>query len=191
MSEKLIHPHERRGELGPEDNSHEQHEVNADRNHERAHEIRHEAAERLPELQHDAKERAKSLHEVTVEREETESEVPRGAIDHSVKEAARRRVMRRVQKQLRPDERLLSKFTHNPVVDAASRAAEKTVARPSGLLGGSIIAFLGSSAYLWIARHYGYDYNYLLFFILFVGGFAVGMTLEVLSHTLRHRKTRS
>ena len=191
MSERLIHPHERSGEHHESKETGHEHEARLARQHEQARETKNEAAERLPQLQHEAQERAKSLNEVRVEREETTPEVPRVAIDRSVKEAARRRVMRRVQRQLRPDERLLSKFTHNPVVDAASRAAEKTVARPSGLLGGSIFAFVGSSAYLWIARHYGYEYNYLLFLILVIGGFGLGMLAELLLHSVRRPKRHS
>lgn len=188
MSERAPQHHEQHGELEHQYESGQDHEARLARAAEHAHETKHEKAERVHELQHEAQERAKSLHEMPVERKEHAPDVSHMPVNRSVKEAARRRVMKRVQKHLRPDERLFSKITHNPAVDAVSRAAEKTVARPSGLLGGSFFAFLGSTAYLWIARHYGYEYNYLLFFLLFVGGFGVGMLIELLSRAVRRKK---
>lgn len=188
MSERLTHhpEHHRSPEQHHEENR-EQHEQAA-RHHEVTYENKHEQAERLASLQREAKARAESLDRVKIERVEKEKNVPRLPIDRAVKEASRRRVMKRVQKQLRPDERAFSKFTHNPTVDAVSRAAEKTVARPSGLFTGGLIALIGSSAYLWIARYYGYEYNYLLFLLLFVVGFAIGVVLELFWHAVRRKK---
>jgi len=66
------------------------------------------------------------------------------------------------------------------VVRITSEAASKTISRPSGLLGGGLMAFAGSLVYLYLAKHIGFRYNYLLFTLLFVGGFAVGLCLEVI-----------
>jgi len=188
MSERLTHHPEQHNEHERHHESGREHQERLAKQIEQARESKHEQAEHLAALQHEAKARAESLENVKIDRIEKEENVPRLPIDRSVKEAARRRVMKRVQKQLRPDERVLSKFTHNPTVDAVSRAAEKTVARPSGLFTGGLLALIGSSAYLWIARHYGYEYNYLLFVILFMGGFMVGVALELLLHAFRRKK---
>jgi hypothetical protein len=64
----------------------------------------------------------------------------------------------------------------------ASEAAGRTVSRPSGLLGGGLVAFLGTTGYLYLARHIGFTYNYLVFLLLLAGGFILGVSLELLVH---------
>lgn len=187
MSEKYIpRPEQHEHTPNTHENAQEQHEKLA-RAAEHGKEARHEQAEKLPELQEQAKAEAISGKEFSVAEKEQSQPVSNLEINRSVKEASRRRVMKRVRRHLRPDERLLSKVTHQPVVDAVSRAAEKTIARPSGLFGGGLLAFVGSTAYLWIARHYGYSYNYFLFIALFVGGFFLGMTIELIVKSLRKK----
>ncbi len=87
--------------------------------------------------------------------------------------------------------RTLSKVIHQPVVRAVSEPAGKTVSRPSGLLGGGLVAFLGTSAYLYLAKSTGMAYSYFVFIGLFVGGFVVGVALELLIHALSGRSKRS
>jgi hypothetical protein len=99
------------------------------------------------------------------------------------------RMLTRTRKRLpSPVDRTISRIVHQPAVDVISRAGDKTVARPSGLLGGGILAFVGSSVLLWASRHYGFRYNYLLFFLLFLGGFVLGGLLEVAIFLLRRRR---
>ena len=64
-------------------------------------------------------------------------------------------------------------------MQAASDALGKTVTRPSGLLGGGLVAFLGSGSYLYLAKHIGFQYNYFVSTVLFVIGFAIGLGLEL------------
>ena len=97
-----------------------------------------------------------------------------------LKDQALFRTLKNLRQHLSPPERGLSKIVHQPVVDAVSEVGGKTVARPSGILGGGICAFLGSLGYLYLAKHIGFHYNYLLFLLLFVGGFAVGIVLELI-----------
>src|SRR5690606_36501416 len=98
--------------------------------------------------------------------------------NRELKDLAYRRTLKRVQSKLPAPARAFSKVIHNPAVEAASELAGKTVARPSGVLAGGVAAFLGSSLFLWVARHYGYEYNYVLFALCFVGGFFVGLLVE-------------
>ncbi len=87
--------------------------------------------------------------------------------------------LKQIQRKLKTTDRSLSKVIHQPVVRAISETSGKTVARPSGLLGGGLVAFLGTSVYLFMARHIGLDYNYSVFLVLFFGGFAIGLGLEL------------
>src|SRR3712207_7384139 len=53
-----------------------------------------------------------------------------------------------------------------------------------------LCALVGTSAYLFIARHYGFEYNYLVWLLLFVGGFALGLLLELLVALATRRRDR-
>ncbi|MDB5175888.1 MAG: hypothetical protein JWM81_746 [Candidatus Saccharibacteria bacterium] len=84
----------------------------------------------------------------------------------------------------------VSSALHNPIVSTVSDAAGKTVSRPSGLAGGGLMALLGTSGYLYMAKHYGFSYNYFVFLALFVAGFGVGLVIELLTWAaVSRRKT--
>lgn len=109
-----------------------------------------------------------------------------------LKVAALNRTLKHLQHELPPVQRLLSKTIHQPAIRRVSAATGQTVGRPSGLLGGGLCAFLGSLIYLYLAKHIGFSYNYLLFFVLFLGGFVVGVILELLlSLAIRSGRSRS
>jgi|ERR1700741_4446388 len=96
--------------------------------------------------------------------------------------------LRKIQSSLPMPQRIASRVIHQPVVDAVSNATAKTVARPSAFLGGSIVAFIGSAVFLYMAKHNGYTYNYAVLFVLFIGGFALGLVLELLARIVFRRR---
>lgn len=108
--------------------------------------------------------------------------VERKQIGSDMKKAGYNREMTNIRRNLPRPQRALSKLVHQPVVRVVSELAGKTVSRPSGLLGGGLVAFLGTSAYLGLAKHIGFRYNYAIFLVLFVGGFVIGLGLELLVH---------
>lgn len=90
------------------------------------------------------------------------------------------RTLASVRNRLTNPEKRLSKVIHQPVVEKVSDVAGKTVARPSGILFGGIFSFVGSlSAYL-LARHLGGQLHYGIFAVTFVGGFALGLCIELM-----------
>jgi hypothetical protein len=101
-------------------------------------------------------------------------------INRELKQITLRRELQQIRRKLPLPERTLSAVIHQPVVRAVSEAAGKTISRPSGLLGGSLVAFLGTGGYLYLARHIGFTYNYLVFLLLLAGGFVLGLVLELL-----------
>lgn len=103
-------------------------------------------------------------------------------INRDLQSVTRRQQLNRIQRRLSPVQRVLSKVIHQPAVRAVSEATGKTVSRPSGLLGGGLVAFLGTSTYLYLAKHIGFEYNYGIFLLLFAGGFAFGVLLEFIVH---------
>jgi hypothetical protein len=103
-----------------------------------------------------------------------------------LQDMAYQRALVRNRKQMSKPSRALSKVIHQPVVDAISRASENTIARPSGLLVGGAVALIGSSILLYTAKHYGFRYNFLAFALLFVGGFVLGLALELVYRLFKH-----
>ena len=99
-------------------------------------------------------------------------------INKQLKDAAYHRSLLRVQKRLSPTSRALSHIVHSSALDKPSELASKTIARPSGMLGGTFFAMLGTLGLYWLTQKYGYEYNYLLAIVLFFGGAIIGLTIE-------------
>lgn len=99
-----------------------------------------------------------------------------------------KRTLARARARLSKPEQRLSKVIHQPVVDKVSELGARTVARPSGFLLGSFLAFLGSLSLLYTAKHYGFRYNYLTFIFLFVGGYVLGVLIELSWRLLRRNR---
>jgi len=180
MSEQLRHvEHEAKPEHGREALP-KQPEVSVEHEKQKQHEVL-EHAKKAVEQQ------AKSKEDVSVESGTHRNEQPL-FVNHELKSIALNRTLARVRRHLSAPDRLLSKAIHQPAVQAVSEAGAKTVARPSGLLFGGATALIGSSLALYLAKHYGFRYNYFLVLVLFVGGFAVGLALEFGLWLLRRRR---
>ncbi len=109
-------------------------------------------------------------------------------INHELKQHMFERTLVHVRKRLPFTQRQLSKIVHSQPIEVLSSAGEKTVARPIGLLGGGLAALAGSSILIYFSRHSGYRYNFLLFLLLFIAGYAVATLLEVLFSLLHRQK---
>lgn len=105
-------------------------------------------------------------------------------IDRNVKKKAYKKELHKVQSHLPKAQRSFSKFIHSGPVEAISEVGGKTVARPSGLLGGGLVAFLGTAALVLTSRHYGFTYNYFVFIALLIGGFFLGLVAEMIVRSL-------
>jgi hypothetical protein len=96
------------------------------------------------------------------------------------KRHAYRSTLSRVQSQLSPAKKRISKAIHNPVVERVSETAEKTVARPSGILGGGIVATIGLAVMNYYANRNGFRLSGSEL-IIFVGlGYISGVAIEYL-----------
>lgn len=101
---------------------------------------------------------------------------------HSVKDT-----IKRVQSRLSPTQRVFSKVVHNPTLDTISEFSGKTVARPSGLLYGGIFSFVFSLGFLYLAKYYGYEYNFFIGILAFIAGFFLGLLIESISTIIRKK----
>ncbi len=128
--------------------------------------------------------KSKKEHEHNKEKEKPAIEKP-VLINKELKDIAYRRTLKRTQNKLPAPARAFSKIIHQPAVEAVSEITAKTIARPSGILAGGIFAFLGSSLFLWVSKHYGYEYNFLLSALFFAGGFFLGLLIELILRSIK------
>jgi uncharacterized membrane protein AbrB (regulator of aidB expression) len=79
---------------------------------------------------------------------------------------------------MNPAERAFSKVIHNPVIEATSEAAGKTVARPAALLAGSLAALILTTVVYVTAKYYGYALSGFEWIATFILGWAIGLIID-------------
>ncbi len=189
MSEKLATP---KPESAPSHESAERAKEHLEKLREKAEAEgeKHGSSEHLEHVKSAVESQAISGKEMSPAENNKDSAPSTGYVNRELKDMAFTRSLNTARRHMNAPSRAMSKVIHNPVVEKVSEVAGETVARPSGILGGGIFALIGTSILLWVTKHYGYTYNYLVFFILFVAGFAIGMTVELVVRTFIRRRRR-
>jgi hypothetical protein len=101
------------------------------------------------------------------------------------REDAFKNILSKAQERLGKPDKLMSKLIHQPIVERVSEVGAKTVARPSGLLIGSIFSFVTTLATYLVARYNGYDMTFSVVLYSFAGGFLIGVVIEYLYKLLK------
>jgi hypothetical protein len=94
------------------------------------------------------------------------------------RKAAYKKTLKAIQKEMNPAERAFSKVIHNPVVEATSEVAGKTVARPAALLAGSLTALILTTLVYIVAKYYGYVLSGFEWIATFIIGWAIGLIID-------------
>lgn len=89
------------------------------------------------------------------------------------------RTLNKVRQQLSVWERAVSRLVHLPAVDYVSELGEHTIARPSGLIGGGLLLFLGSLFMLYTSLTGDNQFAKPNLFIIFITGFFIGIIIEL------------
>lgn len=139
--------------------------------------------ESIEEIQQDVKEQASPSDELRVDSEANTTQPT--MVDRGMKQQSYRATLGKIQSHLSKPQRVFSKVVHQPIIEAASDISSKTVARPSGILGGGLVSLIGSSIVVYVSMKYGFSYNYFVFILLYVAGFIVGMIVELGLYSLR------
>lgn len=148
------------------------------------HDEEHGNRKHIESLAKNVESSAHSIEHIPAHVHETENKHP-VIINKQLKDVAFTRALTRAQKKLSLPSKIFSKIIHNQTIDRSSEFIGRTVARPSSMLSGAFLAFVGTSALLWLTRKHGYEYNYLVVVILFALGWAAGITAEFLIRTFR------
>lgn len=182
MSEKLHHKIETSHE---QLDLHEASERNLERLEENADNAELEHDHSLDKIHESIHKEAISAKEITVgEHQEADRQTVFG-VQKELKADAYRRTLKKIRGRLNPAERTLSRVVHHPIVEPISEFSAKTVARPSGVLGGGIAALIGSGVVLYMAKRYGFHYNFSVFLLLLAAGFVAGILIEIATKLLR------
>lgn len=107
------------------------------------------------------------------------------------KEINYRRLLNKTRKGLPLSDRLLSRWFHQPFVNSLSELVASTFGRPAGLVGSGSVTFFGSLVYYSLSRHYGYDYNFLIFIFLLLVGYTLGWAYELLKLLFKGNSEKS
>jgi hypothetical protein len=133
----------------------------------------------LNALRQHVEQEAKSSKDIQrLDLDDDPSSAPTIMLHRELKDDAYRRSIQKAQTQLSAPDRALSKVIHQPTVELISNVTAQTVGRPSGLFMGGLLALISSSLLLYMARNYGFSYNYAVMLLGFLGGFIVGVVIE-------------
>lgn len=92
-----------------------------------------------------------------------------------------------VQRKLSPVSRTFSEVIHTPAIEKTSEVMEKTVARPSVVLGATWTALLVGGIFYFVARHFGYTLSGSEMLFSLIVGALLGGLVEGLWRGLRRR----
>lgn len=155
---------------------------------EKANNTKEVSKDSIEAIKHSIESTAISGKEYNINEKEVK-QTPTYSITKHVKKDAYKRVLQKTQKQLTPTERIFSKTIHNSIVEKTSDISAKTIARPSGILFGGIGAFIGSLTIFFISKYSGFTYNYLLFLLIFIGSYFIGLIVELIYKTFKPKKS--
>lgn len=98
--------------------------------------------------------------------------------------------MKRVESKLPGYQRAFSKFIRQDTVDAVSNVAGKTVARPSGIMGAGIFAFVGLTIIYFFANKIGFTLSGTEFILFLLFGWIFGIALEYIYKSIKYLATK-
>lgn len=180
MAEKITSPESKEVKK----NNGEQHENDIERARKSLEKrSKHEKNETLEEIRDSVEKHAEERSETVSGQSEKESTPT--AVSVSEKKQSYNQTMNRVRGRLSTPSRTFSRVIHAPVVEQASELAGKTVARPSGLLGGGIAAAIGLTIVFVIARRNGFALSGSEFILLLLIGFIGGLLFEATTKIFR------
>lgn len=136
----------------------------------------HEREARVENARHEALKQAEAIAGPEHSAAEKESQSPLSESTPTNKrqrETSFKHTMRDVQSQMSTPERTFSKIIHNPVIERASDAIGKTIARPDAIMSGALCAFLAVLSLYLTARYVGFA----LSGFETIGAFVIGWTL--------------
>ncbi len=120
--------------------------------------------------------------------EESDSDLDNLPVSKEVRGDNLKAELKQIRTKLPKRDRAMSSFIHVPIIKKLSESTSKSISRPSGLLGGGLLAFLGTTIYYFYSKNQGIKYNFFVYFLLLVIGFVMGLLIEMLIRLIFIRK---
>lgn len=168
--------------------AHERHEAiqkeleNAERKHKEHHSSEREILAKARDLASEADESLRDRQPAPAERRRT------GPINKKQLAESFKAQMKDAEAEMKPSERVFSRFLHSKPVEKTADALGSTVARPNAMLSGSIAAFLGVTILYFVAKYYGFQLSGSETILTFVGGWIIGLLYDYFSVMIRGHK---
>lgn len=143
------------------------------------HEERKKSLESLESIRKKVEQQATTRESAKIEKNTDEPSATPRLITKHIKMERYKSTLSHVRRSLSPAQRIMSKLIHQPTIETISEVGAKTVARPSGLLGGSLVALMGSLSVIIVAKRIGFEVPNSIFWVLFLTGFLAGIVIEV------------
>lgn len=146
------------------------------------------SAEHSPETEKEAARESIEKHAISSKEQRpggSEEKSQKEPVTRGHKKITYRATMKRVESKLPKYQRTFSKIINNDTVDAVSAVTAKTVARPSGILGGSLAAFLGLALVTFYANRLGFDVSPAFFIVLLFIGWFAGLLTELVYNAVK------
>jgi hypothetical protein len=191
MSEHIVSPSSKEKIVATSEelNTLSQHETHS--SHTKRHENQKQPAESLEAIRRKIERQTASQEKPAVKEQTKEATPTTRVATKRIKTERYQLTMSQVRGHLSPTQKLASKIVHQPFIEAASEIGSKTIARPSGLLGGGLTALIGSLGIIIVAKRVGFEVPNSIFWVLFLIGFLLGMAIEFLFRKLKKRKAYS
>lgn len=189
MSENLQHNAEKQSHVHEYGNQHQEHLANLERQANASH---HEHAEHIEHIRSSIEREAKEADYAKETQPRHEQQPSHHYITKKIKAEQYRKTLKHIQEILPKRQQRFSAFVHQPTIERISEVGAKTIARPSGILGGALLALVGSLVVLYTARRIGFEIPNSIFAILFALGFVAGICFELATTLLKklHPKHR-
>lgn len=144
-----------------------------------------EKEQRESDQKHEKESARKTIEKLAISGKEqapsgSEKQRQKGTTPRAHKKQTYRATMNRIESQLPAYQRTFSRFINAEPVDKVSTVAAKTVARPSGLLGGGVIALIGLVIVTIFAANIGFEVKPITFVLFLVAGWALGLIVEAI-----------
>lgn len=155
---------------------HSKHQERLQKHHEKLAESQNNNRYEQELIRHEVHEQAILAEEY--QKPQAERTQPEPRTTKADKERSFNTTMEHTRRHLSRSERRFSKFIHKPAVEKTSEILGKTIARPSGIAGSTIAAFLGLLSVYGIAKFAGFALSGSEMPLLLAIGFILGLIVE-------------
>lgn len=107
-----------------------------------------------------------------------------GSIDKKQLDDTYDKVIKRIQTEMSPSSRLISKIIHLKPIEIVSDTLSSTIARPSSMLIGSVLAFVTTLSIYILSMTIGYTLSGSEAIISFLIGWSIGIVYDLIQFIL-------